>query len=113
MSEAAVSSRPTLYLIDGSAYVYRAFFALPPLNNSKGLQTNAVYGFTPLLMKLIRDHLPQGLAVAFVEPGPTLRHEPYKAYKAQRPPMLEGMSWQIPYIHRLVEAMNIPAVKLA
>jgi DNA polymerase I len=112
MSEAAVSSRPTLYLIDGSAYVYRAFFALPPLNNSKGLQTNAVYGFTTTLMKIIREHQPQGLAVAFDEPGPTMRHEAYKAYKAQRPPMPEGMSAQIPYIHRIVEALNIPAVKL-
>src|SRR5687767_2003656 len=113
MTEAAVSSRPTLYLIDGSAYIYRAFFALPPLNNSKGLQTNAVYGFTTTLMKIIREHQPQGLAVAFDEPGPTLRHETYKAYKAQRPPMPEGMSAQIPYIHRIVEAMNIPAVRQA
>jgi DNA polymerase-1 len=101
MSEAAVSSRPTLYLIDGSAYIYRAFFALPPLNNSKGLQTNAVYGFTTTLMKIIREHQPQGLAVAFDEPGPTLRHETYKAYKAQRPPMPEGMSGQIPYMKRM------------
>jgi DNA polymerase-1 len=113
MSLAAVSSRPKLYLIDGSAYVYRAFFALPPLNNSKGLQTNAVYGFTTTLLKIIREHEPQGLAVAFDEPGPTLRHETYKAYKAQRPPMPEGMSAQIPYIHRIVEAMNIPAVRQA
>ena len=113
MTEAAVSSRPTLYLIDGSAYIYRAFFALPPLNNSKGLQTNAVYGFTTTLMKIIREHQPQGLAVAFDEPGPTLRHETYKAYKAQRPPMPEAMSGQIPYIHRIVDAMNIPVVKLA
>jgi len=112
MPETVISNRPTLYLIDGSAYVYRAFFALPPLNNSKGLQTNAVYGFTTTLMKIIREHQPQGLAVAFDEPGPTLRHETYKAYKAQRPPMPEGMSGQIPYIHRIVEAMNIPAVKL-
>ena len=63
------SSRPTLYLIDGSAYIYRAFFALPALNNSKGLQTNAVYGFTTTLMKIIREHQPHGLAVAFDEKG--------------------------------------------
>ncbi len=109
----AAASRPKLYLIDGSAYVYRAFFALPPLNNSKGLQTNAVYGFTTTLLKIIREHEPQGIAVAFDEPGPTLRHEAYTAYKAQRPPMPEGMSAQIPYIHRIVEAMNIPAVRQA
>ena len=47
---------PTLYLIDGSAYIYRAFFALPPLSNSKGLQTKAVYGFTTMLLKVLRDH---------------------------------------------------------
>ncbi len=111
--EPVVSSRPTLYLIDGSAYVYRAFFALPALNNSKGLHTNAVYGFTTTLMKIIREHRPHGLAVVFDEAGPTLRHEAYEAYKAQRPPMPEGMSAQIPYIHRIVEAMNIPVVRQA
>jgi len=55
------AKRPTLYLIDGSAYIYRAFFALPALNNSKGLQTNAVYGFTTMLLKIIREHKPDGL----------------------------------------------------
>ena len=55
LPETALSPRPTLYLIDGSAYVYRAFFALPTLNNSRGLQTNAVYGFTTTLLKIIRD----------------------------------------------------------
>ncbi|HKR80515.1 MAG TPA: DNA polymerase I [Nitrospira sp.] len=113
LPQASVSSRPTLYLIDGSAYVYRAFFALPALNNSKGIQTNAVYGFTTTLMKIIREHQPNGLAVAFDEAGPTLRHETYQAYKAQRPPMPDGMSAQIPYIHRIVEALNIPVVKTA
>lgn len=113
MPLSTASSLPTLYLIDGSAYIYRAFFALPPLNNSKGLQTNAVYGFTTTLMKIIREHQPHGLAVAFDEKGPTLRHEEYKAYKAQRPPMPEGMSVQIPYIHRVVEALNIPALRQA
>ena len=106
-------SRKTLYLIDGSAYIYRAFFALPALNNSKGFQTNAIYGFTTTLMKIIREHKPDGLAVAFDEKGPTLRHEEFKAYKAQRPPMPEGMSAQIPYIHRVVEALDIPVVKQA
>ncbi len=104
---------PTLYLIDGSAYVYRAFFALPPLSNSKGLQTNAVYGFTTMLMKILREHRPDGLAVVFDEKGPTLRHDEFKDYKAQRPPMPEGMSAQIPYIHRVVEAFGLPAVRLA
>src|SRR6476646_5928177 len=107
------SSRKTLYLIDGSAYIYRAFFALPALNNSQGLQTNAILGFTTMLLKIIRERKPDGLVVAFDEKGPTLRHTEFKAYKAQRPPMPEGMSAQIPYIHRVVDALNIPAVRQA
>jgi DNA polymerase-1 len=107
------SSRKSLYLIDGSAYIYRAFFALPALNNSKGLQTNAILGFTTTLLKIIREKKPDGLVVAFDEKGPTLRHAEFTAYKAQRPPMPEGMSAQIPYIHRVVDALNIPAVRQA
>ena len=109
----STDTRKILYLIDGSAYIYRAFFALPALNNSKGLQTNAVYGFMTTLLKIIREHKPDGLAVAFDEKGPTLRHAEFKEYKAQRPPMPDGMKAQIPYIHRVVEALNIPAVKQA
>lgn len=106
------ASRATLYLVDGSAYIYRAFFALPPLSNSKGVQTNAIYGFTTMLMKILRDHRPDALAIVFDERGPTHRHETFKAYKAQRPPMPEGMSAQIPHIHRMVEAFGIPVVRL-
>jgi DNA polymerase I len=107
------SSRKTLYLIDASAYIYRAFFALPVLNNSKGLQTNAILGFTTMLLKILRERKPDGLVVAFDEKGPTLRHTEFQAYKAQRPPMPDGMSAQIPYIHRVVEALNIPSVRQA
>ncbi len=103
----------TLYLIDGSAYIYRAYFALPPLSNSKGLQTNAVYGFTTMMLKILREHQPDYLAVAFDERGPTLRHEEYKEYKAHRPEMPEGMQGQIPYVHRVVEALGLPAVRMA
>jgi len=104
---------PTLYLIDGSAYIYRAYFALPALSNSKGLQTNAIYGFTTMLMKILRDRRPNGLAVVFDEKGPTQRHEEFKAYKAHRPEMQQGMRDQIPYIHRVVETFGIPAVRAA
>src|SRR5574337_2215797 len=106
-------SRKALYLMGGSAYIYRAFFALPTLNNSRGLQTNAVYGLMTTRLKIIREHKRDGLAVAFDEKGPTLRHEEFKEYKAQRPPMPDGMKAQIPYIHRAVQALNIPAVSQA
>ena len=111
MSNQAESRPKTLYLVDGSAYIYRAYFALPPLNNSKGLQTNAIYGFTTTLLKIIRENLPDCLAVAFDEKGPTIRHAEFKEYKAQRPPMPDGMKTQIPYIHRVVEAFAIPVVR--
>ncbi|WHZ28407.1 MAG: DNA polymerase I [Nitrospira sp.] len=111
MSDSTVS-RKRLYLIDGSAYIYRAFFALPPLTNSKGFQTNAVYGFTNMLLKIMREHRPDALAVVFDEKGPTQRHEEYQAYKAQRPAMPDAMSAQVPYIHRIVEALAVPAIRL-
>lgn len=103
--------RETLYLIDGSAYIYRAYFALPPLSNSKGLQTHAVYGFTTMLLKILREHAPDYLAVVFDEKGPTKRHEEFKAYKAQRPEMPQGMQAQVPYIHRAVEAVGQPVIR--
>jgi DNA polymerase I len=111
MADAKSPTRKTLYLIDGSAYIYRAFFALPPLSNSKGQQTNAVYGFTTMLLKVLREHTPDCLAVVFDEKGPTQRHEEFKAYKAQRPEMPHGMQAQIPLIHRVVEAMAVPVIR--
>jgi DNA polymerase-1 len=113
MSQAELQRRPSLSLIDGSAYIYRAFFALPPLSNSKGIQTNAVYGFTTMLMKILRERKPDYVAVVFDEKGPTQRHEEYKDYKAQRPEMPQGMQTQIPYIHRVVEALGLPVVRRA
>ena len=82
-------------------------------DSSKGLQTNAVYGFTTMLLKVLRDHRPDYVAVVFDEKGPTHRHEAFKDYKAQRPPMPQGMSAQIPYIHRVVEALSLPVIRQA
>src|SRR5712691_11237904 len=110
---ALMAERPVLYLIDGSAYLYRAFLALPDLSTSTGVPTNAVYGFTTMLQKIIRERRPEYLAVAFDEKGPTLRHKEFKEYKAHRPPMPDALSRQIPYIHRVVEAFAIPVIKLA
>jgi len=107
-----MTERPALYLIDGSGYLYRAFYALPDLSTSSGLPTNAVYGFASMLQKIIRERRPDYLAVVFDEKGPTLRHEEFKEYKAHRPPMPDALSQQIPYIHKLVEAFAIPVVKL-
>ena len=101
-----------LVLIDGHGYIYRAFFALPPLSTSKGLQTNAVYGFTNMLLKIVREQQPEYLAVAFDSAGPTQRHVEFEDYKAHRPPMPDPMVQQLPYIERMVEAFAIPKLMI-
>ncbi len=97
-----------LYLIDGNSYIYRAYYAIKGLSTSKGLPTNAIYGFTNMLIKILNEKGPELLAIAFDPKGPTKRHEVYEAYKAQRPKMPDALSVQIPYIHRMVEAFHIP-----
>jgi DNA polymerase-1 len=100
----------SLYLIDGHSYLYRAFHAVPYLSNSKGLPTNAVYGFTTMLSKLIREKQPDYMAVVFDSEKPTHRHETYEAYKAHRPPMPDPLVVQIPYVRRIVDAFRIPTL---
>src|SRR5215468_4304093 len=108
-----MAERPVVYLVDGSSYVYRAFFAIrQQLTTSRGLPTKAVFGFKNMLQKLIRDERPQYLGVAFDERGPTFRHELDATYKAHRPSMPDELAVQIPYIHRLVEALDIPKLSL-
>ena len=99
----------TIFLIDGSGYIYRAFHAIRGLTNSKGLPTNAVFGFTRMLMKLLDDKISDRMVMFFDSKGPTFRHDMYEAYKANRPPMPEELSVQIPYIHQVTQAFNIPA----
>lgn len=109
-----MSKRETVYLVDGSSYVYRAYFAIrQPLSTTQGLPTQAVFGFKNMLEKLVREEKPHYLAVVFDERGPTFRHAIDPTYKAHRPPMPEAMAVQLPYIHRLVEALNIPRLSLA
>jgi len=98
-------------LIDGSSYIYRAFFALPPLSNSKGFPTNATYGFTNMVLRVMRELSPEYLAIAFDAPGPTFRHEVFLEYKAHRPAMPEDLRPQIPYIKEIVSALRIPILE--
>ena len=108
-----MSERPTVYLVDGTAYVYRAFYAIrQQLSTSAGVPTKAVFGFKNMLQKLVQKEKPQYLGVAFDERGPTFRHEMDPNYKANRPPMPDDLEVQIPYIHRLIEAFNIPTIRL-
>ena len=102
----------TLYLIDGSAYIYRAYHAIRSLANSKGLPTNAAFGFTRMLIKLIEDRSPEYVVMFFDAKGPTFRHEIYRDYKANRPPMPEDLSIQIPYIKEITHGFNIPVIEM-
>ena len=98
---------PACYLIDGSSYLYRAFHALPPLSTAQGVPTNAVLGFASMLLKVARERRPEYLGVAFDGPGPTVRHQAYAEYKAQRPPMPEALARQIPFVHRVLGALRV------
>lgn len=99
---------PRLVLVDGSASIYRAFHALPPLSNSAGQPTHAVLGFTTMLLKLLREEAPKALAIVFDGPGRTTRHSVFPAYKANRPAMPDALAAQIPLVHRVVDAMRVP-----
>ena len=97
----------TVFIIDGSAFIYRAFHAVAPLTNSRGFQTNAVFGFVSILRRLIKERTPDYVAVAFDTRGPVFRHDLYTPYKANRPAMPEELAAQIPFIKQIVRAMGI------
>src|SRR6266446_4635770 len=112
MEAASPGARPRLYLIDGSGYVYRAFHALPGLGTTRGLPTNAVYGFTNMVVKLLREERPTHLAVVFDMPGETFRDGLYADYKATRGPMPDELRAQMGYVRKVVEALRLPVVEV-
>jgi DNA polymerase-1 len=97
-----------LVLIDGHAILHRAYHAYPPLTTSQGELVGAVYGFTSILLTVLAKLHPEYVAVTFDLKEPTFRHKQFKAYKAHRKPMEENLVNQIPRVHRVVEALNIP-----
>lgn len=97
-----------LILIDGSSYFFRAFHALPPLTNSKGQPTGAIYGVANMIKKLIKDYQPEELAVVFDAKGKTFRDDWYAEYKAHRPPMPDDLSSQFEPLIQLLQAMGLP-----
>ena len=103
----------TIYLVDGTAYVYRAFHAIRHLSNSSGMPTNAVFGYTRMLLKLIEDRRPDYVALFFDAKGPTFRHDIYTEYKANRPPMPEDLVAQLPWIKEVTEAFNLARFEMA
>lgn len=101
------SFKDTAYLVDATAFCYRAFYALPALKTSYGQPTNAVYGFVNMLNRLFKEHQPKYLAVCFDVSRDTFRKKKFAAYKIQRPPMPDGLSSQISVIKDIIGAYRI------
>ncbi|MBL5766304.1 DNA polymerase I [Heyndrickxia sporothermodurans] len=102
-----------LILIDGNSIAYRAFFALPLLNNEKGIHTNAIYGFTTMLMKILNEEKPTHILVAFDAGKTTFRHKTFKEYKGTRQKTPPELSEQFPFIRELLDAYGIQRYELA
>lgn len=106
------TKKKSIFIIDGSSLIYRAFHAIPlTLTNSKGMPTNAVYGFTQSLLKIIKGFAPDYLCISFDVKGPSFRHGIFAEYKARRPAMPDLLSVQIPYIKSMVRALNVAALE--
>jgi len=110
--ERNMTDSPRLYLLDGSSYIYRAYYGFREVATSGGMPTNAVFGFTRMLLDLLQENRPDYFAVVFDPPREdTFRREIYPAYKAHRDAMPEDLVPQLPYIRKLLQALNIPALE--
>jgi len=101
-----------LYLVDGSSYIFRAYFALPPLTNSSGLPTQAIYGFTNMTLKFLKDYHPQYLSIVLDAGRETFRNQMYEFYKGNRPEAPRDLVTQLPYIRKILQALNVPVLEL-
>jgi DNA polymerase-1 len=99
-----------LILVDGSSFLFRAYHAIPPLTNSQGEPTNAIYGVSNMLRKLIADYQSEYVTVVFDAPGKTFRNDLYDQYKSHRPPMPDDLRVQIEPLHHLIRAMGLPLI---
>ena len=103
-----------LLLLDGNSLTYRAFFALPTdMATASGQVTNAVFGFTSMLVNLLKDHRPDGLLVAFDRPEPTFRHEQIDTYKANREAAPDILRQQMGLVREVLDALGVTAVEPA
>ncbi|MEM9555984.1 MAG: DNA polymerase I [Acidobacteriota bacterium] len=111
-SQTDSSPRPRLYLVDGYSNIFRAYYAIRNLSNSRGEPTNAAFGFLQMLRKLLRDEAPEHLGIAMDVSSATVRKERYEDYKAHRKPMPEDLRPQIAWIREIVEAYRIPLLEM-
>ncbi|MDE6399078.1 MAG: DNA polymerase I, partial [Clostridiales bacterium] len=102
-----------LVLIDGNSLINRAFYALPPLNNPQGVQVQAVYGFTTMLVKIMETIRPEYIVTAFDVHAPTFRHKMYEGYKASRKGMPDELAAQMPILKEMLDVMGIKRLEMA
>ena len=107
-----MSKKSTLYLVDGSSYLYRAFHAMPNLTNSRGEPTGALLGVANMIRRLLSEESPEHIAVVFDARGPTFRHEMYPEYKANRPPMPAELRQQVEPILEFVRLLGLPLLQI-
>src|SRR5438105_1646050 len=105
------AKRPSLFIIDGSNNVYRSYYAIRNLTTSAGFSTNAVYGFVTTLRKLLKDHNPDSIAVAFDEGRETVRSAQFADYKKDRKPMPDDLVVQIPLVYEVLDGFGIPVIR--
>ena len=108
-----IEHRPRLFLIDGSSYIFRAFYAIPSMNTSAGLPTNGIFGFTNMLLKFLKQYMPEYVVVALDAGRKTFRNHLFAGYKGHRPEPPAALLPQLPYFRRLLEGLNLPVVELA
>lgn len=105
------TKRPTLFIIDGSNNIYRSYYAIRNLTTSAGFSSNAVYGFVTTLRKLLKDHEPDCIAVAFDEGRETARTSTFADYKKDRKPMPDDLVVQVPFVYEVLEGFHIPVIR--
>ena len=110
MSSSNTPTTAPIVLVDGSSYLFRAYHALPPLNNSKGQPTGAIKGVINMMRRLHKDYPESIVVVIFDAKGKTFRDDIYKEYKANRPPMPDDLRSQIAPIHDIIRAMGLPLI---
>jgi len=104
--------KPRLFLVDGSSYIFRAFYAIPALQNSAGMPTNAIFGFTNILLKFLKQYRPEYVAVALDAGRKTFRNDMMAEYKANRPEAPADLIPQFPYFRKVLDCLNVSLLEL-
>jgi DNA polymerase-1 len=113
VDELVIDQRPRLFLIDGGSYIFRAYYAIPSMNNSAGLPTNGIFGFTNILLKFLKQYKPEYVVVALDAGRETFRNQIFAGYKANRSKPPADLLVQFPYFRRVLECLNVPVMEMA